>query len=76
MKEDLHALLTDPQVFPVELTLTSGDKIKIPHPDYVFFSRKLRKVFFYPPESGGGIVEMLLPAQIAKIRARSSGRAA
>jgi hypothetical protein len=76
MKEDLHALLTNPEVFPVELTLTSGDKIRIDHPDYVHFSRKLGKVFFYPRESGGGIFEMIMPEQIAKIRAKVKKAAA
>ena len=46
MKEDLPALLTNPEVFPVELTLTSGDKIRIEHPDYGHFSGKLGKIFF------------------------------
>ena len=76
MKEDLHALLTNPEVFPVELTLTSGDKIKIAHPDYVHFSGKLGKIFFYPEETGGGIFEMIMPDQIAKIRAKVKKSAA
>jgi len=69
VKDDLHALLANPEVFPVELTLTSGDKIKIAHPDYVHYARKLGKIFFYPDE-GGGIFEMILPNQIAKIRGK------
>ncbi|HYD85817.1 MAG TPA: hypothetical protein VEA63_17235 [Opitutus sp.] len=69
MKNDLHALLTKPEVFPVEITLTSGDKIKIGHPDYVHYARKLGKVFFYP-EEGGGVFEMIMPEQIAKVRGR------
>jgi len=48
MKEDLKALLTNPEVFPVEITLSSGDKIKILHPDYVHYAGKLGKIFFYP----------------------------
>lgn len=76
MKEDLRALRTNPEVFPIELTLTSGDKIKIDHRDYVHFSGKLGKIFFYPQESGGGIFEMIMPEQIAKIRAKVKKRAA
>jgi hypothetical protein len=78
MKDDLHSLLTSPEVFPVEITLTSGDKIRIDHPDYVHYALKLGKVFFYPQE-GGGVFEMIMPEQIAKIRGkikRSSPRAA
>lgn len=75
---DIHRLLTNPEVFPVELTLTSGDKLKIGHPDYVFFSRKLGQIFYYP-EEGGGLFEWIEPSQIAKIRGkvkRGSPRAA
>jgi hypothetical protein len=76
MKEDIRALLTNPEVFPVELTLTSGDKVKIDHPDYVHYSGKLGKIFFYPRETGGGIFEMIFPGQIAKIRAKVKKSAA
>lgn len=76
MKEDLHALLMNPEVFPVELTLTSGDTVKIDHPDYVHYSGKLGKIFFYPQETGGGIFEMIMPEQIAKIRAKVKKSAA
>ena len=76
MKEDLRALLANPKVFPVELTLTSGDKVKIDHPDYVHYSGKLGKIFFYPQDTGGGIFEMIFPEQIAKIRAKVKKSAA
>ncbi len=76
MKEDIRALLTNPEVFPVELTLTSGDKVKIDHPDYVHYSGKLGKIFYYPQETGGGVFEMIFPAQIAKIRAKVKKSAA
>ena len=66
---DLKTLLTNPEVFPVELTLTSGDKIKIVHPDYVFFSQKKGQIFLYP-EDGHGDFEWIEPLQIAKIRAK------
>ncbi len=75
MREDLKALLTNPLVFPVELTLTSGDVVKIQHPDFVHYSGKLGQIFFYPPE-GGGVFEMITPDQIAKIRARRKRHAA
>lgn len=76
MDTDLHALLTNPRVYPVDITLTSGDMLRISHPDYVFYSRKLGKIFYYPEEAGGGMTEMIYPAQIAKIRAKSKGSAA
>lgn len=78
MKNDLQVLLTNPEVFPIELTLTSGDKIQIPHPDYVHYAKKLGQIFYYP-EEGGGLFEWIVPEQIAKIRGkikRGSARAA
>lgn len=70
--KDLRALLTNPEVFPVELTLSSGDKIKIEHPDFVHCSAKLGKIFVY--ENGGGVFEMILPSQIVKVRAKTKKR--
>ena len=66
---DLKTLLTNPEVFPVELTLTSGDKIKIGHPDYVFFSQKMGQIFLYP-QDGRGKFEWIEPTQITKIRGK------
>ena len=68
--DDLKRLLTNPEVFPVELTLTSGDKMKIGHPDYVHFSQKKGQIFIWT-EEGGPIFEWIDPQQIAKIRAKA-----
>jgi hypothetical protein len=68
--DDLKRLLTNPEVFPVELTLTSGDKMKIGHPDYVHFSQKKGQIFIWTDE-GGPIFEWIEPQQIAKIRAKA-----
>jgi hypothetical protein len=67
--EDLQALLTNPEVFPLVLTLTSGDRVKIEHPDYIHYARRMGQIFFYPRE-GGGVFEMIYPSEIAKIRGR------
>jgi hypothetical protein len=69
MHRDLHKILTDAEVFPVELTLTSGDKVHIIHPDFVFFSRKLGRIFFFPPDEQS-IFETIQPRQVAKVRAK------
>jgi hypothetical protein len=68
--DDLKKLLTNPEVFPVELTLTSGDKMKITHPDFVHFSGKKGQIFIWT-EEGGPVFDWVDPQQIAKIRARS-----
>ena len=75
MKDDLKTLLTNPEVFPVEITLSSGDKIRITHPDYVHYSQKMGQIFFYPQDEHG-VFEMIVPEQIAKVRARVKRRAA
>ncbi len=67
--EDLHTLRTNPEVFPFELMLTSGDKLKVDHPDDVFYSRKPGKNFYYP-EAGGGLFAWIEPGQITKIRGK------
>ena len=67
--DDLKRLLTNPEVFPVELTLTSGDKMRIGHPDYVHFSQKKGQIFIWT-EEGGPVFEWIEPLQIAKIRAK------
>ncbi|MSU70265.1 MAG: hypothetical protein EXS39_05740 [Opitutaceae bacterium] len=75
MQDDLHKIPTNPEVFPVELTLTSGEKIRIPHPDYVFYSQKMGRIIYFPPDRHS-IFEMILPKQIAKIRANKKKSAA
>jgi hypothetical protein len=75
MLADLHTLLTNPEVYPVEITLTSGDKISIPHQDYIFFSRKMDRVIYFPPDRHT-IFEMFRPEQIAKVRANKKKNAA
>lgn len=75
--EDLRALLTNREVFPVEITLSSGDKIKVTHPDFVHYAGRLDKIFIFPEE--GGLFDWIMPKQIAKIRAnvkRNDSRAA
>ena len=67
--DDLKKLLTNPDVFPVELTLTSGDKVRIGHPDYVHFAQKKGQIFFWPQEDDINF-EWIEPLQIAKIRAK------
>ena len=74
--EELKRLLTNPKVFPVEITLTSGDKMKVEHPDYVHFSQKLGHIFLLERD-GERVFEWIEAAHIARIRAKmTKGRAA
>ncbi len=70
---DLKTLLTNPEVFPVEISLTSGDRIKIVHPDYVHYAQKMGQIFFYPQDAHG-VFEMIEPGQIAMVRAKIKRR--
>ena len=54
---------------------TSGDKVRIVHPDYVFYSQKQGRIFYFPQDEHS-IFEMILPKQIAKVRAKVKKSAA
>jgi hypothetical protein len=76
MHEDLRTLLANPSVYPVELTLTSGDTIKIPHPDWVHFPSKMKDIVYFPPEQEGAVFELIDPELVTKVRAKSKRRVA
>ena len=63
MRASLERLLGRPVDFPAEITLSSGEKYVLPHPDHAHMT-------------GGGIFEMIMPEQIAKIRAKVKKSAA
>ncbi|MDB6093148.1 MAG: hypothetical protein JWM32_710 [Verrucomicrobia bacterium] len=69
MIKDLRAWLANPEVYPVELTLSSGQTILIKHPDYVHYFGPLNKVCIYP-ESGSPVFDWVFAEQIASVRAR------
>ena len=75
MHDDLRALLSNPRVFPVELTLTNGEKIRIPHPDFVHFPPRMKDIVYFPPHAGA-LFELIAPGQVAKVRARKKSHAA
>ncbi len=76
MEDDLRAILSNPEVYPVELTLTSGETIRIPHPDWVHFPPKMKNIVYFPPDKEGALFELISPAQVAKVKGKSKRRVA
>jgi hypothetical protein len=68
-------VLAQPDIFPVELMLTSGKRVSLERPD-VHFWGKPGRISVGPSEAGGGICEMIMPEQIAKIGAKFKRAAA
>jgi len=52
--------------FPVEITLSSGDKYLVPHPDYTFLHPNKKDVTIYP--ENGPYCVMINPAHIVSLR--------
>ncbi|HND60955.1 MAG TPA: hypothetical protein PLB90_05705 [Opitutaceae bacterium] len=68
--DELHSILRNPECFPVELTLTSGDKITVRHPDEVHVAGRLDRIFFFATGSNA-IFEWLPLEFVAKVRANA-----
>ena len=70
MRASLERLLGRPRDFPVEVTLASGDKFVLPHPDHAVVHTKTRDLVIYPDDGPFSVV--VNTAQIVCIRARRS----
>ena len=46
--ESLNRLLELAREYPLEITLSSGDKHRIPHPDYIHRHPNQRDLVYYP----------------------------
>jgi hypothetical protein len=66
MRASLDKILRRPVEFPVEVTLTSGEKHLLPHPDHVHMHPNTRDLILYPDEGPFSLV--LNPDQITSIR--------
>jgi hypothetical protein len=69
MRASLDKLLGRPVEFPLEITLASGDRHLLPHPDHVQWHPDTRDLVIYPGEEGGAFSLVVNPAQIVSIRA-------
>ena len=66
MNETIQRLLGSPKDFPVELTLSTGEKHMVPHPDYAHIHPNHRDLIIYPEEGPFSLV--INPTQIVHVR--------
>ena len=67
MRASLDRILGRPVEFPVEITLSNGDRHVLPHPDHAHMHPNTRDLFVYPEE--GGLFPLVInPQQIVSIR--------
>ena len=66
MKASLERLLGRPVVFPAEITLASGEKYLLPHPDHAHLHPNTRDLIIYPDE--GPLLLIVNPAQIVSFQ--------
>jgi len=63
----VERLLGGAKHFPVEITLSSGDKHVIEHPDYATLHPKTKDLIIFP-DDGEDFVLAINPAQIVSVR--------
>jgi hypothetical protein len=69
MRASLEQLFGKPVHFPVEITLASGDRHLLPHPDHLVWHPNSKDLVVFPGEEGGGFLLIVNPAQIVSIQA-------
>jgi hypothetical protein len=69
MRASLEKLLGRSVEFPIEITLSSGDRHLLPHPDHAQWHPNTRDLVIYPGEEDGAFSLAINPAQIVSIRA-------
>lgn len=68
MRASLERLLGRPVHFPLEITLSSGDRHLLPHPDHVQLHPNTRDLILYPDEENPPFLLVVNPDQIVSIR--------
>jgi len=67
MKSSLERLLGEGRQFPLVLTLSSGDRHEIPHPDYATVHPATGDLIIFP--AAGDFLIAINPSQIVSIQA-------
>jgi hypothetical protein len=62
----LNRLLEAAKEYPLEITLSSGDKHRIPHPDYIHRHPNQRDLIYYP-DKGEYFSIMIDPAHVTQV---------
>ena len=65
--ETLARLLEAAKEYPLEITLSSGDKHQIPHPDYIH-RHPNQKDFVIYPDKGEYFSVIINPAQVVQLK--------
>jgi len=68
MRASLARLLGRPVEFPLEITLASGDRHLLPHPDHAHMHPNTRDLILYPDV--GPLSLVINPDQIVSVRTR------
>jgi hypothetical protein len=66
MRASLERLFGRPVDFPIEITVSSGEKYVLPHPEHAHIHPNTRDLVLYPDEGPFSLV--LNPDQIVSIR--------
>jgi hypothetical protein len=66
MRVSLERLLGRPIFFPAEITLSSGEKYLLPHPDHAHVHPNTRDLVIYPDE--GPLLLIVNPDQIVSFQ--------
>lgn len=61
-------LLKNPVTFPLELTLTTGQRLVIPHPDYTYVLPDTGELYVYGPQGRHRQDLIIDPSHIVKVR--------
>ena len=67
MRASLDRILGRPVDFPAEITMSTGEKYLLPHPDHAHMHPNTRDLFIYP-EDGRLFPLVINPDQIVSIR--------
>ena len=68
MRESLEQLLGKPVHFPVEITLTNGNRHLLPDSQHAHQYPRTRDLVLYPAEKGGPFLVVVSLKQIRSIR--------
>ena len=67
MRASLERLLRRPIEFPLEVTLASGDRHLLPHPDHAQMHPNTRDLVLYPDEDDAPFSLVINPDQIVSV---------
>jgi hypothetical protein len=67
--KSLELLLVSPKDFPLEITLSSGEKYLLPHPDHVQMHPDKKSLVIYPQSGAFSLV--VDPMHVTSVRPKS-----